>query len=74
VERGLIEADALADVPRELPEEEIARITLETPSALGLIRHLGPVARMDETPPRWTRPPVPLGYHPPAWPPRQGGR
>ncbi len=74
VDRGLVDADALADVPRELPEEEIARITLETPSALGLTRHLGPVARMDETPPRWARPPVPLGYHTPAWPPRQGGR
>jgi hypothetical protein len=68
VERGLLEAAALTDVAGELPEEEIARITLETPSPLGLIRHLAPVARMAQTPPRWARPPVPLGHDAPAWP------
>jgi crotonobetainyl-CoA:carnitine CoA-transferase CaiB-like acyl-CoA transferase len=68
VDRGLLDTAAIADVPTELPEEEIARITMETPSALGLIRHLAPVARMSETPPRWARPPVPLGHDAPAWP------
>jgi crotonobetainyl-CoA:carnitine CoA-transferase CaiB-like acyl-CoA transferase len=68
VDRGLVEADALADVPSELPEEEIARFTLETSSPLGLIRHLAPVAWMAETPARWARPPVPLGHDAPAWP------
>jgi crotonobetainyl-CoA:carnitine CoA-transferase CaiB-like acyl-CoA transferase len=68
VDRGLLDTALIADVPKELPEEEIARMTMETPSALGLIRHLAPVARMSETPPRWARPPVPLGHDAPAWP------
>jgi hypothetical protein len=28
------------------------------------------VLRLSETPPRWARPTVPLGYHAPVWPPR----
>jgi crotonobetainyl-CoA:carnitine CoA-transferase CaiB-like acyl-CoA transferase len=68
VERGLLEAAALADVASDLPEAEIARITLDTPSPLGLIRHLAPVAHMAETPACWARPPVPLGHDAPAWP------
>ncbi len=71
VDCGLLDPTAITDVPKELPEEEIAHITMETPSALGLIRHLAPVARMSETPPRWARPPVPLGHDAPVWPPRQ---
>jgi crotonobetainyl-CoA:carnitine CoA-transferase CaiB-like acyl-CoA transferase len=67
VERGLVEAAAIADIPKELPEAEIARITMETGSPLGVIRHLRPVAQMSETPPRWSRPPSPLGADPPAW-------
>ena len=70
VDRGLLDAAAAADVPRELPEDEIERITQQSPSPLGLIRHLAPVARMSETPPRWTRPPVPLGHDAPVWPAR----
>jgi hypothetical protein len=68
VERGLLETSAITEVAKELPDEEIARITMETPSQLGLIRHLVPVAYMSETPPRWARPPVPLGNDAPAWP------
>jgi crotonobetainyl-CoA:carnitine CoA-transferase CaiB-like acyl-CoA transferase len=36
----------------------------------GRITHLRPVLGMSLTPPRWDRPPVPLGYHPPVWPAR----
>jgi crotonobetainyl-CoA:carnitine CoA-transferase CaiB-like acyl-CoA transferase len=68
VERGLLDAAAIEGVPKELPEEEISRITQETRSPMGLIRHLAPVARMSETPPRWARPPVPLGHHTAVWP------
>jgi hypothetical protein len=32
------------------------------------LRHLAPVVQMSETRARWTRPPVPLGTHPPCWP------
>ena len=34
----------------------------------GRIGFLKPVVRLSQTPPRWARPPVPLGTHPPAWP------
>ena len=37
-------------------------------SPFGRVRHLGPVLRMSATPPHWSRPAVPLGSHPPAWP------
>ena len=68
VDGGLLDVAAIAGVPNELPEEEIARLTMETPSPLGSIRHLAPVAQMSETPARWARPPVPLGHNQAAWP------
>jgi len=67
-DRGVVEPAQMAGVPAELADDAIARITLETPSPLGRIRHLAPVARMSETPPYWARPPVPLGHDAPAWP------
>jgi crotonobetainyl-CoA:carnitine CoA-transferase CaiB-like acyl-CoA transferase len=66
-ERGLLAAAAIADVPKELPEDEIARFSMETVSPLGTIRHIRPVAQMAETPPRWERPPVPLGHDTAEW-------
>ena len=68
VDRGVLDPAQVAGVPAELPDDAIARITLETPSPLGRIRHLAPVARMSETPPHWARPPLPLGHNAPAWP------
>jgi crotonobetainyl-CoA:carnitine CoA-transferase CaiB-like acyl-CoA transferase len=73
VDRGLLEAADVAGVPRELPEDEIARITKVSASPLGSIRHLAPAAHMSQTPPRWARPPVPLGHDAPVWPPRGEG-
>ncbi|HKW54868.1 MAG TPA: CoA transferase, partial [Stellaceae bacterium] len=69
-DRGLLDAGDIADVPKELPEAEIARLSMETVSPLGTIRHIKPVAQMPETPPRWVRPPVPLGHDAPEWPGR----
>lgn len=66
-DQGQIDAAALRGVAEELAEEEIARLTMETESPLGRIRHLRPVAVLSETPARWTRPPVPLGHDRPAW-------
>ena len=70
VDRGLLDADLIADVPKELPEDEIARLTMHTPSSLGSIRHLLPVACMSETAPHWSRPPGTLGSDVPVWPTR----
>jgi len=68
VDRGLLDAAVLEDVPDDLPADEIARLTSETQTPLGRLLHLAPIVRMSETKARWTRPPVPLGTHPPRWP------
>jgi crotonobetainyl-CoA:carnitine CoA-transferase CaiB-like acyl-CoA transferase len=67
---GLLAESAVAGLPRELPAAEVAALSQETRSPLGLIRHLAPASRMSETPPHWARPPVPLGHDAPEWPPR----
>lgn len=68
VDRGLLDAASLEGVSDDLPADEIARLTTETETPLGRLRHLAPVVHMSETKARWTRPPVPLGTHPPCWP------
>jgi crotonobetainyl-CoA:carnitine CoA-transferase CaiB-like acyl-CoA transferase len=61
VDRGPVSPDApLAGEP--------AGLTMESDSPAGRIGHLKPVVRMSETPPRWARPPVPLGHDRPEWP------
>jgi len=65
---GLLDASAIANVSKELPDEELARMSAQTASPWGVVRHLAPVARMSHTPPRWDRPPVPLGHDDPVWP------
>jgi hypothetical protein len=51
-----------------LPEVELAALYGDMDTPFGPIRHLRPVIRLSKTPPYWSRPPVPLGTHPPAWP------
>jgi crotonobetainyl-CoA:carnitine CoA-transferase CaiB-like acyl-CoA transferase len=57
-----------AGLPEELPEAEFAALMGEMDAPEGRIRFLQPVIQLPQTPPHWTRPPVPLGTHPPAWP------
>ena len=40
----------------------------EVPSGFGQLTAVRHAATMSDTPPRWTRPSVPLGTHPPVWP------
>jgi crotonobetainyl-CoA:carnitine CoA-transferase CaiB-like acyl-CoA transferase len=54
----------------ELAPEMLSNLLTETTAPDARITHLRPVLEMSATPPRWDRPPVPLGYHPPQWPPR----
>jgi crotonobetainyl-CoA:carnitine CoA-transferase CaiB-like acyl-CoA transferase len=70
VERGLLDPAIIRGVANELPDDYLASITTNTASPLGMIQHLAPVAQMSATPPRWQRPPVPLGHDAPVWPPR----
>src|SRR6266446_7147396 len=70
VDRGEVPAAALADVPKEIPQAEIDRWSIESDTPAGRLRHLGPTVRLSETPPYWARPSVPLGYNQPVWPAR----
>jgi len=68
VDRGTFSPEQFADLAADLPGEEIAPLCTEVDAPDGRIRYLAPIVRMSETPPRWDRPPVPLGYHQAAWP------
>ena len=67
VDRGLVPESAWRGVPEDLPEEELQPLLGEMDAPDGRIRYLKPVIQLSETPAFWTRPPVPLGYHPPVW-------
>ncbi|HEU0075694.1 MAG TPA: CoA transferase [Dehalococcoidia bacterium] len=49
---------------------DLSDLLVETETPFGVLQHLGPVVRMSETPPRWERPSVPLGFSAPEWPAR----
>jgi crotonobetainyl-CoA:carnitine CoA-transferase CaiB-like acyl-CoA transferase len=66
--RGQVPESELKDVPKEFTPEEVEQWSMTSDTPMGKLRHLGPVVRLSETPPRWTRPSVPLGYHEPVWP------
>jgi crotonobetainyl-CoA:carnitine CoA-transferase CaiB-like acyl-CoA transferase len=68
--RGEVPESRLAGVPKEFSAEEIERWSTTSATPAGRLRHLAPVVQLSETPARWARPSVPLGYHEPAWPPR----
>jgi crotonobetainyl-CoA:carnitine CoA-transferase CaiB-like acyl-CoA transferase len=70
VDRGMLDAAALAGVAEELPTDVLRELYMETDSPAGKLRHLKPAVRMSETAPRWERPAVPLGHHAPEWPAR----
>ena len=65
----------IMSLPRTAPDAKpggfdaatISPWMIEMDSAWGPLARLGPIARMSETPPRWDRPPAPLGSDPPAW-------
>jgi crotonobetainyl-CoA:carnitine CoA-transferase CaiB-like acyl-CoA transferase len=68
VDRGFFED--FASIPKELGEQELKNLLVETKAPSGTIQHLRPVLQLSETRPRWERPPVALGTHPPEWPKR----
>ena len=65
VDLGRVDAAGLAG---ELPDAELTGYLAETNSPAGRLRFLAPVAEMSLTPPRFARPAVPIGSHPPQWP------
>src|SRR5438445_13418964 len=70
VGRGEVPEAQLEDVPKEFTPAEIERWSMTSATPGGRLHHLAPVVRLSETPPRWARPSVPLGYHEPVWPAR----
>src|SRR5580693_9206087 len=70
VGRGEAPEPALKDVPKELPQADIDRWSIDSDTPVGKLRHLGPTVRLSETPPHWARPSVPRGHNEPAWPAR----
>ena len=70
VGRGEVPEAGLQSVAKEFTPAELARWTITSDTPAGRLHHLGPVVRLSETPPRWARPTVPLGYHEPVWPAR----
>ena len=70
VGRGQVPEAELKDVPKEFTPAELERWSMTSDTPGGRLHHLGPVLRLSETPPRWARPSVPLGYHEPVWPAR----
>ena len=67
VDRGIVPDAEWRAAPADLTDAEIAALTTEVDAPDGRIRFLAPVVRLPSTPPHWTRPPVPLGTHAPAW-------
>ncbi|MCH7714221.1 MAG: CoA transferase [Chloroflexi bacterium] len=70
VERGQVPESELKDVPKEFTPDEIDGWSMDSDTPAGRLRHLGPVLSLSETPPRWARPSVPIGYNEPVWPDR----
>ena len=68
VQRGQVPEAELKGVPQDFTPAELERWSMTSNTPDGRLQHLGPVLRLSETPPRWTRPTVPLGYHQPVWP------
>ena len=59
----------------DLAPAELDEIRIESePPHIGPLRHLGPVLRLSETPPRWIRPTPKLGGDTPGWPATGGTR
>ena len=70
VERGQVPEAQLKNVQKEFSAAELDRWSMVSNTPVGKLQHLAPVLRMSETPPRWDKPTVPLGYHKPVWPAR----
>jgi crotonobetainyl-CoA:carnitine CoA-transferase CaiB-like acyl-CoA transferase len=61
---GRVDGRRTQDLSLEAVQDLIA--DMDTP--FGRLRHVQPAARLSETPAFWSRPTVPLGTHPAAWP------
>ena len=65
---GRVVAGAWTSLPTQVPAELVRRWVIESDSPFGTLTHLGPIASMPATPPRWDRPSVAAGASPAEWP------
>jgi crotonobetainyl-CoA:carnitine CoA-transferase CaiB-like acyl-CoA transferase len=70
VTQGEVPESELKNAEKEFTPAELERWSMTSETPVGRLRHLSPVLQLSETPPRWARPTVPLGYHQPVWPAR----
>jgi crotonobetainyl-CoA:carnitine CoA-transferase CaiB-like acyl-CoA transferase len=70
VGRGEVPESELKSVPKDFTPGEIERWSMISDTPVGRLQHLAPVLQLSETPARWARPMVPLGYSEPVWPAR----
>ena len=70
VQQGELDTSVLTNVPCEFDAGQIEAWLTSSATPMGQLTHLAPVTRLSETPARWARASVPLGYHPPEWPTR----
>ena len=70
VDQGQVPESELKNVAKEFTAAELDRWSMVSNTPVGRLQHLAPVLRLSETPPRWDKPTVPLGYHQPVWPGR----
>ena len=54
----------------DIPGEAVQPLMEESSSGFGPLRAVGHAAILSRTPAFWSRPAMPLGSHPPEWPPR----
>ncbi|MFC1921123.1 CoA transferase [Chloroflexota bacterium] len=64
---GRVAREKWQGLERNMPEEEIRSLSVETDTYWGRLTHLAPVLKLSETQARWTLPPVTLGTHQAEW-------
>jgi crotonobetainyl-CoA:carnitine CoA-transferase CaiB-like acyl-CoA transferase len=67
---GRLDATALAHIPAEPRQDEVATLLDDMVAPDGEITFLKPVVHLSETQPFYARPPVRLGSNSPVWPAR----
>ena len=62
-----LDAGLVAKASRDLSPERIAELSIESQTPFGPLTHLGPIAKLSETPGRYALPTVPLNHDPAEW-------
>lgn len=69
-QQGELPEAEIAEVAPEFDQADLERWMMSSDTPMGRLTHLAPVVQYSETPARWARPSVPLGYCDPVWPAR----